>query len=111
MYQGILIKESISDETILDFVEIEHVEIWKTEDIPKYWTVIFFVSKQEDFPEKLSGVLTGIWYVDMNLDETKILVFKDKVMKYTIGDQAGKDQVLDYCRQLGIKESQLDWAD
>jgi len=111
MFQGTIIKESLSDETILDFVDIEYVEIWKTPYTPIYWTVIFFVSKQEDFPKKLSKVLTGIWYCDMKTDETKILVFKDKVMKYTIGDKKGKDKVLDYCRKIGIIEEQLDWAD
>ena len=36
IYRGVLIKESISDEEILDHLRINKVEIWKTKDIPKY---------------------------------------------------------------------------
>jgi len=111
MYKGCIIKESINDELILDLVKIEHTELWKTNDIPKYWTAIFFESKVTDFPEKLSKVLTGNWYVDMKIDNTKIIVFKDKVLKYTIGNSTEKAIVLDYCRQIGIPEQQMDWPE
>ena len=36
MYTGLLIKESLSDERILDFVEIKDVAIWVTDNNPKY---------------------------------------------------------------------------
>lgn len=111
MYKGCIIKESISDELILDLLEIERTELWKTDGIPKYWTAIFFESKVEDFPEKLSKVLTGNWYVDMKIDNTKIIVFKGKVLKYTIGNSAEKAIVLDYCRCMGIPEQQMDWSE
>ena len=57
MYTGLLIKESLSDERILDFVEIKNVDIWVTDKKPKYWTAVSFVSNCMDFPEKLSKVL------------------------------------------------------
>ena len=36
MYTGLIIKESIQDEKILDEIEIVKVEIWKTNNTPKY---------------------------------------------------------------------------
>ena len=46
LYEGVLIKESIVDENILDLLEIIKVEIWKTGGNPKYWTVLFFFKTQ-----------------------------------------------------------------
>ena len=35
-YEGLLIKESLSDERIPDYVEITNVDIWVTDNNPKY---------------------------------------------------------------------------
>lgn len=110
-YHGIIIKESIGNELILDLIEIERVEIWKTHDVPKYWTAIFFISKEKDFPYKLSNVLTGNWYVDMKVNNTKFVVFKDKVLQYEIGDQKEKESVIAYCKIMGIPDNQIDWPE
>ncbi|MDF2822522.1 MAG: helix-turn-helix transcriptional regulator [Clostridiales bacterium] len=64
-----------------------------------------------DFPDALSKVLTGNWYVDMKVDNTKILVFKDKVLSYEIGDFLGKKVIIDYCKNIGIPDEQMDWSE
>ena len=90
MYTGLLIKESLSDEKILDFVEIKNVDIWVTNNNPKYWTAVSFVSNCMEFPEKLSKALKDDsqikWYVDLNMDNTKYLVLKDIILKYEISN-------------------------
>lgn len=116
VYQGVIIKESISDENILDFISINKVEVWKTNDKPKYWTVLFYTSKQKDFPELLSKVIIsndkiGSWFADMKSDNIKIIVFRDKVLKYQIGNAAEKKQVCEECRKLGIPDSQMNWEE
>lgn len=111
MYSGCIIKESINDENIFDLVKVDHAELWRTSDTPKYWTAVFFSSNVPDFPDRLSGVLTGNWYVDMKVGDEKILVFKDRVMRYRIGDEQGKRCILDYCAAIGIPESQMDWSE
>lgn len=111
IYQGILIKESVSDENILDCLDINKVEIWKTSDNPKYWTAIFFTSNYPDFPASVSKVLIGNWFVDFKDGNTKYVVFKEKVLKYEIGNQGEKSQVLCECRKMGIPDSQLNWSE
>ena len=49
-FQGALIKESLKDDTVLDFVGICGVELWQTQDTPRYWTAITFVSQRCDLP-------------------------------------------------------------
>ena len=70
LFEGALIKESIEDENILDYIYVHKVELWNTGGKPKYWTVIFFTSAQPDFPELVSKVMIsdenrgGNWFVD-----------------------------------------------
>lgn len=114
IYKGILIKESINDELILDFISVDKVELWKTGGIPKYWTALYFTSGQQDFPELLSKAVisdpeVGNWFVDMKSGSQKIIVFKDKILEYEIGNSEQKKQVCDECRKLGIPDHQMNW--
>ena len=115
MYTGLLIKESLSDERILDFVEIKNVEIWVTNNNPKYWTAVSFVRDCIGFPEKLSKAISEDsriqWYVDFKTEDTKYIVLKDNVLKYEIGNHSEKESVIKKCIELGIPMEQLDWSD
>lgn len=115
MYTGLLIKESLSDERILDFVEIKDVAIWATDNNPKYWTAISFASDCTCFPEKLSKVLREDmqmkWYVDFKAEHTKYIVLKDHVLQYEIGNCEEKERVMQTCIELGLPIEQLDWSE
>ncbi len=108
-YEGLLIKESISDEGILDLLNINKVELWKTDGIPKYWTALYFTSSATDLPHRFAQNLkrdvttSGNWYVDFKHGNTKYIVFKDKILSYTIGNQEEKDRVMIECKNLGIE--------
>lgn len=117
LYEGVLIKESTVDENILDLLEIKKVEIWKTGGNPKYWTVLFFSSKQTDFPEEISKVMKSgdtpneNWFVDFKADNIKYIVFKDLILKYRIGNQEEKQLVCERCREQGIPDDQMNWSE
>lgn len=116
MLKGLLIKESLSDETVLDLIKIENVEIWKSENHsinqPKYWTAISFSTNEKDFISRLSkSIKNKEWYVDLSNDNEKIIVFKDNVIQYRIGDITGKQNAIEFCKKIGIKEAQIDWND
>ena len=117
VYEGILIKESIDDENILDFLNINKIELWNTGGKPKYWTVLFFTSSRKDFPEQISKVMIsdpdngGNWFVDFKAGNEKYIVFRDKVLKYHIGNQQEKAYVCSECRKLGILDEQMNWSE
>lgn len=116
MYTGLIIKESIQDEKILDEIEIVKVEIWKTNNTPKYWTAISFTSSCEEFPEHLSKTLSRssvsgmVWYVDIQDAVYKYIVLKDVVLKYHLENKEEKKSVCKKCMELGVKKEQLDWC-
>jgi len=112
MFEGAIIKETLTDELLLDYLEIDKVEIWKTNDAIKYWTMIFFRSETEDLPQRLADrIIGGGWYADMKSGNTKYIIFKDKVLQYEIGNAAEKEAVLDACRARGIPEEQFQWSE
>ncbi len=116
LYEGILIKESVTDDTILDHLNVHKIELWNTGGKPKYWTALFFTSDKADFPERISKVmLPGIdnkyWFVDFKKDNEKYIVFKDKILKYKIGNQAEKEYVCSECRKMGISDAEMNWPE
>ena len=117
MYSGLIIKESILDEQILDELDVVNVELWKTENKPKYWTAISFTSNSKDFPEHLSKSMefsseSGmVWYVDIKDTICKYIVLKDVVLKYHLGNDEEKILVCEKCVELGVKREQLNWLE
>ena len=117
LYEGVLIKESIIDDSIIDCLNIHKIELWNTGGKPKYWTALFFTSDKKDFPEQVSKVMlsepdTGEnWFVDFKADNEKYIVFKDKILKYQIGNQTEKEYVCNECRKLGISNEQMNWSE
>ena len=110
IFKGTIIKETLTDELILDLLTIEKVEIWKTQNAIKYWTMIWFSSDAPDFPEQLSkAIIGGAWFADLKAGNVKYIVFNSTVLKYTIGNLTEKAAIINECRKLGIPDKQLSW--
>ena len=88
VYEGALIKESVTDDTIIDLLNVHKIELWNTGGKPKYWTVLFFKA-----------------------GNLKYIVFKDKILKYQIGNQKEKEYVCSECRKMGIADEKMDWSE
>ena len=117
LYEGILIKESIADDSIIDCLNIHKIELWNTGGKPKYWTALFFTSDRKDFPEQISKVMLSDsdknenWFVDFKAGNEKYIVFRDRILKYQIGNQTEKDYVCNECRNFGISNEQMNWPE
>ena len=111
MFEGAIIKETLTDELLLDHLVIDKVEIWKTNESIRYWTMIFFHSETEDLPQRLAKTIINGWFADMKQGNTKYIIFAHKVLKYEIGNITEKEEVLHYMRSLGIPESQFNWSE
>ena len=88
IYEGVLIKESVTDDTIIDLLNVHKIELMKT--APDHG---------------------GNWFVDFKAGNVKYIVFRDKILKYQIGDQAGKDLVCEECRKMGISDGEMNWPE
>lgn len=117
IYEGILIKESITDDTVIDFLNVHKIELWNAGGKPKYWTALFFTSDEAGFPERISKVMASDpengqnWFVDFKAGNEKYIVFKEKILKYKIGNLTEKEYVCNECRKMGISEEQMNWPE
>ena len=116
-FTGILIKESIAYEDILDAVSVHKTELWRTDGSPRYWTALYFSSDAPDFPQRLSRALLppsqseSPWFCDFRAGKTKYIVFHDHILTYRIGDAADRTRVVAECAALGIPAHQTHWED
>lgn len=140
VYEGILIKESLVDDRVMDYLEIHKVELWNTggDAAPRYWTAVFFTSRLPDLPERFAKVMRGAaeesaapgnvrtpekasdrgmdpteenWFVDFKRGNQKYIVFRNRILKYTIGNQQERASVCEACRQLGITDAEMNWGE
>ena len=107
MYEGVIIKETLSDELLLDYITIDKVEICKTNNAIKYWTLATFHSETEDLPQRLAAVIIEGWFADIKSGNVKYIIFKDKVLRYEIGNALEIEEVVKYMRSRGIPEEQI----
>lgn len=117
LYEGALIKESLEDEHIIDYIHVHKVELWNTGLSPNYWTVLFFTCDVANFPELVSRALLadiergGNWFIDFKRGNIKYIVFKDKILKYQIGNVDEKNSVCEECRKMGISDKEMNWKE
>lgn len=117
IYEGVLIKESIDDESVIDYLHVHKIELWNTGGEPKYWTVLYFTSDRQDLPLQFAKVMIsdidrgGNWFVDFKVGNQKYIVFRDKILHYQIGNQEEKEYVYEECRKKGIEDGQMNWPE
>lgn len=114
-FEGVIIKESLEDDRIIDLVDVHKVELWNTGGTPKYWTVLYFTSENKEFPEMVSKAIkqgpNENWFVDFKTNQIKYIVFRDTILTYQIGNKEQKAQVCAQCRNMGIPDEQMNWSE
>lgn len=117
IYEGMLIKESVDNEDILDYINVNKVELWETKNYPRYWTAITFWSNVVDLPERFLKVMIsddtkdGNLFADFKRNNVRYIVFWGLILKYTVGNIDEKNKVIEQCRYQGIPDNQMNWSE
>ncbi len=119
MLRGVLLRESLSDLSVLARLNVTKTETWDVPDAadyqPNVWTALSFEVGDADadaIAEELSHALKAPgWYVDARSDEWVYVIFPQRVFKYRRGDGAGRAQAQAHALAVGIPSGQLDWGD
>ena len=117
-YKGTILKESLESFDCLNQINIVNQEEWfpqnHTDFQPEKWTAIFFENNDENISnvvKTLSLCIKEKWYIDISAENSKYIIFRNKIFKYNYSDKTGKEEALEYGKLAGIPESQLDWPD
>jgi hypothetical protein len=116
-FRGVLIKESLEDETILEQINVtsstDFDQPEPSPDQPSHWTLMWFEgsdSEADSVAESLSRALKPRgWYVDFSTSTHKFVVLPGKVFKYRLGDKDGEAAAKEFARTVGVPDRQLDW--
>ena len=119
MFTGLIIKESLSSDTILTDpgLKIVKTEQWDINERvaafqPANWSAIFIEGSEEkidDIASKLAQVILPKWYANISDATTEYVIFHGKIFHHRKGDEADAAEAIRYGRSIGIPEHQLDW--
>lgn len=118
-YKGVIIEESLKDNTVLSSVDIVSTKvepITKEHKTPwlKQWTlhtVTIPADKADSVAEALSKSLAdNYWYADFKNDRKHYIIFPNKVFKIDRSKLEEYQAATDYGLILGIFDYQLDFA-
>jgi hypothetical protein len=119
MLSGLLLKESLQDESVLNLVHITKTELWNVTNAapnqPKVWTAISFEAEDHLADELASAFSQAMrpegWYLNYAVADRVYVIFPKKVFKYLRGNKRAREQAIRFGRTLNIPESQLDWGE
>jgi hypothetical protein len=118
MLSGLILKESLSDLSLLDVLQVTKTEIWQVSNAvswqPTTWTAISFEvdeAQADRLAEQMSLALKPMWYINASTPDNVYVIFQDKVFCYPKGDLAQRLVAQEYGRLAGVPESQLDWGE
>ncbi len=98
-FTGLLLKESLKDNSFLDMIEITEKQTWNVDNAadyqPKVWTAVYFKgegNEMDEVSEKLSRSLKPKWYANISIGDKEYIVFPKKIFKYDKRDKETKKQ-------------------
>jgi hypothetical protein len=116
-YTGTIIAESLLSDAVFNFVDIKARETAEltdpTTDQPKSVTVISF-EVGDDMAAAVADevsrtMLAGSWYADISHEYERIIIFRNKVVRFAPKETEKRQKAFDYAKSLGIPESQIDF--
>jgi hypothetical protein len=118
MFKGLLLRESLKDEGILDLLRVTKTEVWDVAnaegDQPERWTAISFEGERDRadvVAEAMGQAIKPEWYANFSTETHVYVVFENRVFTYSKGDAEARAEVEAHAISAGIPESQVDWPE
>ncbi|MEI6296864.1 MAG: hypothetical protein WCO84_04440 [bacterium] len=108
-YRGTIIEESLSDNRVLNNVEITSLKISEEENPQDRWHLYTVSVSREDIEKLSCFIKAGKWYMHFWKDREIIAVFKDKVFDFNYDNKDSWKNAVDHGLSLGIPREQLDF--
>ena len=122
MVSGYVIAESMRTGSRLEGIPLNLTRIERhavgsaTPEQPPVLTMIEFEFAESD-AERVATALAevleenGGWYSDFLLGDEKLVIFAERVFRYSRDDRDARIEAQAYGRKRGVPDAQLDWVD
>jgi hypothetical protein len=118
VFSGLLLKESLQDDGVLDLLCVTRTEVWDVQNAadwqPQRWTALSFEGegdRADEVAQTLSRAMKPAWYANFSTETHVYVIFEDRVFKYVKGDAKARTEAQAYAISAGIPESQVDWGE
>jgi hypothetical protein len=81
---------------------------------PKVWTFLDFEAPDDRADELAAALASALlpddgWYANFEVGDEDVIVFANRVFRYSKDDRAARSEALAYGRAAGTPEHKLDW--
>jgi len=118
MFTGLLLKESLADESVLDMLRVTKTEVWDVQNAvdwqPRRWTAVTFEGDDDQadaMAGRLSRAMKPAWYANFSTETHAYVVFAGKIFKVLRGDRQARADAQQYALSVGVPASQVDWGE
>ena len=108
-YIGVIIEESLRDSRILNKLFITGVKITNEENPRDRWHMYDVIVSREEMDILQKEMDAGKWYMNFDNGFVMVVVYRDRIFEYNLGDKDGRERAVEFGRSLGIPEKQLDF--
>ena len=106
-YKGVIIEEGLTDNRLLNGLEIISLEITTEENPTERWHIFKIHASKDDIDKLSKNINDKKWYVHFWKGKDVILCFQNKKFEFNWGNENAKKQVIDYGLSIGIPKEQL----
>jgi hypothetical protein len=118
VFSGLLLKESLQDDGVLDLLRVTRTEVWDVQNAadwqPRQWTAISFEGESEradEVAQALSRAMKPAWYANFSTETHVYVIFEDRVFKYVKEDAQARAEAQAHAISAGVPENQVDWGE
>lgn len=105
LFNGMIVEESLLDPSIMNEIPIDRVQITS----PGRWHIYSVVFSEHQIEHCQRWIKDDPWYIHFWRDDEIIVIFKDKIFRFSQSDKATWKPALTHGQALGIPEAQLDF--
>jgi hypothetical protein len=110
MWKGVIVKESLKDEKILDKIKIVRTRITGLEMQGGSYHFIYFEMKDKDptnFVNEAKNSIKDRWYMHICKDNKMIVIFSGKVFRFKESETAKLEEARNYGLSVRIIKEQM----
>lgn len=114
MWRGVIIKESLKNEKILDKIKVVRTRITGLEEQGGKYHFLYFELKNENlekFVAEAKNTIKNKWYTHICKNNEMIVIFSGKIFRFKETEKQKIEEARNYGLSIGIIKEQMPFED